>query len=143
MLSAFSAPSKILSLETSPGHLRRTFTLPLPNSFSSCFFTTHSAFTKYHLVLTFVFFQMTVLPPLMNYKHHVLFIAASCLGPCTELALNKCLLLLLMMKNKCFGNSEASDMPNPPTLYVIISSTGGKQCLFHQHFPPGPSLCPD
>ena len=73
----------------------------------------------------------------MNYKHHVLFITASCLGPCRELALNKCVLLLLMMKNKCFGNSEASDMPNPPTL-CVISSTVGKQCPLHQQFPPIP-----
>lgn len=138
----FSVPSKIPSLGT-PGPLRRTSALPRANSWRPRFSTPRSAFAKYHLVLTFVFSQTTVSPPPTNYKHHVSFIAASCLGPCTELALNKCLLLLLMMKNKCFGNSEASDVPNPPTLHVIISSTGGKQCLFHQHFPPGPSLCPD
>lgn len=41
-------------------------------------------------------------------------------------------------ENKYFGNSEASDMRNPPILYVIDSSTVGKQRLFHQQFPPVP-----
>lgn len=55
----FSVPSEILSLKTSD-HLRRTFHLSLSNSLSSCFSNPNSAFTKYHLVLMFVFFQMTV-----------------------------------------------------------------------------------
>lgn len=85
-----------------------------------------------------VFFKRLCLNlPRWNYKHHVLFITASCLGPCTELALNKCLLLLSMMKSKSFGNSEPSDLPKPPTL-CVMSFTVGKQCTFHQQFPPVP-----
>lgn len=128
----FPAFSEILSLEISSVPLR-TFSLPLSNSLSSCFlyhsFSIHQTPSSVDVC---VFSNDCVLPPQMNYKHHVLFIAASCLGPCTEFALNKCLFLLLMMKNKCFGNSEASDLPNPPTIYVIVPSNIGKQCLFHQ-----------
>lgn len=55
------------SFLNSPDHLRRMLSLPLSNSLSSCFSTTHSEFTKYHLGLTLVFFSDDcVLPPLMN-----------------------------------------------------------------------------
>lgn len=129
----FSAPSETLSLETSPS---------ISEELSISYFQTLWALVSLPLIqhspnttlcCRLCFFKW----PCLTYKPHILFIAASSLGPCTELALNKYLLLLLMMKNKCFGNSEASDMPTPPTL-CVISSTVGKQCPFRQQFPPVP-----
>lgn len=53
----FSAPSAILFPVITTDHFGRTFSLPLSNSLSSCFSTTHSGFTKYDLLLTLCFFK--------------------------------------------------------------------------------------
>lgn len=58
-------------------------------SVSSCLSPIHAVSTKYHLSV--LFSNTCVLPPRMNYRHHILFILASCHGPDTGLALNNCL----------------------------------------------------